>query len=99
MESLSPDQLALVAFLSAQTHLRLNIKGADQMRALVRAGVARAPAMTALSLTQFIFGAVASGGLKLANLQVGFAGPCCPGEFASVRSALFLASMVGLTCG
>ena len=73
LESLSSDQLALVAFLSAQTHLRLNIKGADQMRALVRAGVARAPAMTALSLTQFMFGAVASGGLKPAHLQVGFA--------------------------
>lgn len=78
MESLSPDQLALVAFLSAQTHLRLNIKGADQMRALVRAGVARAPAMTALSLTQFMFGAVASGGLKPAQMQVGFAGPLLP---------------------
>ena len=73
LESLSPDQLALVAFLSTQTHLRLNIKGADQMRALVRAGVARAPAMTALSLTQFMFGAVASGGLKPAHMQVGFA--------------------------
>lgn len=78
MESLSPDQLALVAFLSAQTHLRLNIKAADQMRALVRAGVARAPAMTALSLTQFMFGAVASGGLKPAHMQVGFSGPLLP---------------------
>lgn len=71
LERLSPDLLALVAFLSAQTHLRLNITGADQVQALVRTGVARAPAMTALSLTQFMFGAVACGGLKPAHMQVG----------------------------
>ena len=76
LEHLSPDQLALVAFLSAQTHLRLNIKGGDQLRALVRAGVARAPAMSALNLTQFLFGAVAAGGLKPAHMQVASAAPC-----------------------
>ncbi|KAL3159854.1 hypothetical protein ABBQ38_010255 [Trebouxia sp. C0009 RCD-2024] len=70
LEQLSPDQVALVAFLSAQTHLRLNLKGVDQMRDLVRAGAARAPSMTALSLTQFMFGAVASGWLKPAHMQV-----------------------------
>ena len=70
LESLKPDQLASVAFLSAQTNLRLNIKGADQLRALARAGVARASAMSALSLTQFMYGAVASGGVKPAQMQV-----------------------------
>lgn len=71
LESLRPNEVASAAFLSVQTHLRLNIKGADQLRALVRAGVARAPYMSALSLTQFMFGAVASGGLKPAQMQVG----------------------------
>ena len=70
LDSLSPDQLAQVAFTSSQTNLRLNLKGADQMRVLVRAGVARAPAMSALSLTQFMFGAVALGNVKPAHMQV-----------------------------
>ena len=71
LESLTPDQLALAAFTSAQTNLRLNIKGADQMRVLVRAGVTRAPSMSALSLTQFMFGAVALGGMTEPHMQVG----------------------------
>ena len=70
LDSLNPDQLAQVTFTSSQTNLRLNLKGADQMRILVRAGVARAPAMSALSLTQFIFGAVALGNIKPAHMQV-----------------------------
>ena len=70
LDSLTADQLAQAAFISTQTHLRLNIKGADQMKTLVRAGVARAPAMSALSLTQFMYGAVALGNLKPAQLQV-----------------------------
>lgn len=69
LDSLNPDQLAQVTFTSSQTNLRLNLKGADQMRILVRAGVARAPAMSALSLTQFIFGAVALGNIKPAHMQ------------------------------
>ncbi|DBB02864.1 TPA: hypothetical protein ACH3X1_013470 [Trebouxia sp. C0004] len=69
LDSLSPDQLAQVAFTSSQTNLRLNLKGADQMRILVRAGVARAPAMSALNLTQFMFGAVALGNIKPAHMQ------------------------------
>ena len=40
------------------------------MRFVVRAGVGRAPAMSALSLTQFMFGAVALGGMKEAHMQV-----------------------------
>jgi len=70
LDSLNPDQLAQVAFTSSQTTLRLNLKGADQMRILVRAGVARAPAMSALSLTQFMFGVVALGNIKPAHMQV-----------------------------
>lgn len=70
LDSLTADQLAQAAFISTQTHLRLNIRGADQMRTLVRAGVARAPAMSALSLTQFMYGAAALGNLKPAHLQV-----------------------------
>ena len=70
LDSLTADQLAQAAFISTQTHLRLNIKGADQMKTLVRAGVARAPAMSALSLTQFMYGAVALGNLRPAHLQV-----------------------------
>ena len=72
LDSLNPDQLAQVAFTSSQTNLRLDLKGADQMRVLVRAGVARAPAMSALSLTQFMFGAVALGNISLHTCRYSF---------------------------
>jgi len=42
------------------------------MRVLVRAGVARAPAMSALSLTQFMFGAVALGNISLHTCRYSF---------------------------
>ena len=70
LELLQPDQLATIAFLSSQTNLRLNLVAAEQLKRLVKAGVARATAMSALSLTQFVYGAVSIGGVRQAQMKV-----------------------------
>ena len=70
LDALSPDQIAQAAFLGVQTHLRLNISGANQMRTLVMTGIEQAANMSALCVTQLMFAAVSTGGNKPAMLQV-----------------------------
>lgn len=69
-ESLSPDETAQAVFLSAQNKLRLNVELPGVVRQLVHVGTARAAAMSAMSFSQFLFGAAAVAGLKHTQLQV-----------------------------
>ena len=70
LESLSPDQLSQSVFLSAQSGLRLNVKCPDKVKQLIHVGVARAEAMSAFSLSQFMFGVAAVKGTKGSHMQV-----------------------------
>ena len=70
LDSLAPDQLAQIAFLSAQTNLRLNVSGPDQMKMLTSYGIAQAAAMKPLPVTQLLYAAASLDGIGLATMKV-----------------------------